>query len=162
MIPEWDERYLEYRPNHRTGLIIRTAIFTPAAVVGLILTVVAILGLPNSIILLILVGIGTLAVGVEAYQGLTDLFAQPLHSRGRIERKWQKSRFLFFGRVNYLLVATRPDEADADAKSKDRLFEVGPVAAREMNLGDEVIVLHWPRTNAIITLEAGKRWTKQD
>jgi hypothetical protein len=162
VIPEWDDRYLEYRPNHRTGLIIRTAIFTPAAVVGLILLAVAILGLPNSIILLVLVGIGTVAVCVEAYQGLHDLFAKPVLSRGRIERKWQKSRFLFFGRVNYLLVAAREDGADPESKPKDRLLEVGPVSARELNLGDEVIVRHWPGTNTIITLEAGERWTTKD
>lgn len=162
MIPEWDERYLEYRPNHRTGLMIRTALFTPAAVVGLVLVTIAILGLPNSIILLLIVGIGTVAVCVEAYQGIRDLMGQPMVSRGRIERKWQKSRFLFFGRVHYLLVAAREDGADPESKPKDRLLEVGPVAARELNLGDEVIFRHWPGTNTIITLEVGERWTKED
>lgn len=161
MIPEWDERYLEYRPNHRTGLIIRAALFTPAAIVGLVLLTVALLGLPNSIILLLIVGIGTVAVCVESYQSLKDLFAQPMRSRGRIERKWRKARFLIFGRVNYLLVATREEGADPDSKPKDRLFEVGEVTAREVTLGDEVIVLHWPGTNSILTLEAGERW-KQD
>ena len=161
MTPEWHDGYLEYRPNHRTGLLIRAAIFVPSAVVLSVLLIIAVMGLPNSIILFIFVGIGALAVNIEAYHTVFDLFSKPLTSRGRIERKWSKGRFLFFGKINYILVAAREVGADPDSKPRDRLFEVGAISAIELNLGDEVIVHHWPRTNAIVTLEAGER-AKQD
>ncbi|MCK9487358.1 MAG: hypothetical protein M0R73_11780 [Dehalococcoidia bacterium] len=151
-IPEWDERYLEYRPNHRVSLLIRAAIFVPAAVLLTTLLVFAALQLPGTIILVLFLGIGALAVDIEAYHTARDLASEPMTSRGRIERQWKKGRFLFFGRVNYLLVSAR-DEADPDANPRNRLFEVGAVAALELQPGDEVLTTHWPHTNAIIALE---------
>lgn len=155
-IPEWDERYLEYRPNHRVGLFIRAAIFVPSGLALTALLAFALLDLPRTILIVIFVGLGALAVDTEAYHSVRDLMAQPVTSRGRIQRKWKKGRFLFFGRVNYLLVSAR-DEADPDAKAKSRLFEVGELAARELEPGDEILALHWPHTNAIIALERTAR-----
>jgi len=137
--------------------MIRAVIFLPSALVLTGLLIIATMGLPNSIILFIFVGIGALAVNIEAYHTLFDLFATPMTSRGRIERKWSKGRFLFFGKINYILVAAREEGADPESKPRDRLFEVGPISAIELDLGDEVIVHHWPRTNAIVTLEVGDR-----
>ncbi len=150
--PPWDERYLEYRPNHRTGLVIRGVLFVPAAIVLTTLLAFAALGLPNTIIIVLFVGIGALAIDMEAYHTVRDLLAQPVTTRGRIERQWKKGRFLFLGRVNYLLVSAR-DESDPDAKPRTRLFEVGEIAARELQPGDEILTTHWPHTNAIIALE---------
>ncbi len=155
-IPEWDDRYLEYRPNHRVGLLIRTAIFVPSALLLTGLLVLALMELPSTILIVILLGLGALAVDMEAYHSVRDLMSEPVTSRGRIQRQWRKGRFLFFGRVNYLLVSTR-DPQDPDAKPKSRLFEVGAVSAMELQPGDEIEALHWPRTNTIVTLERTAR-----
>ncbi|MEX1023428.1 MAG: hypothetical protein WD058_09805 [Dehalococcoidia bacterium] len=156
MTPEWDERYLEYRANHRFALVRRAVLFVPAALILTGLLVIASLELPSSIILVIFLGIGALAIDVEAISTVRDLASAPITSRGRIERKWSKARFLFFGRVNYLLVAAREVTergVDTDLKPRDRLFEVGPIAAGELNLGDEVQAVHWPHTNQVVALE---------
>ncbi|MEI7926393.1 MAG: hypothetical protein WCI61_09430, partial [Chloroflexota bacterium] len=64
----------------------------------------------------------------------------PATTRGQVARLWKKSRFLFAGRVDYMLV---------DRK----LFEVNPISATELHEGDEVIVEHWPHTNVLISLQ---------
>lgn len=153
-MPEYDDRrYLEYRHNHRFALIRRAVIYVPGAVALTSLLVWAALGLPSTVVIVIFLSVGALAIDIEAYQSLRDLSASPVTSRGLVQRKWSKGRFLFFGRVHYLLVSTRGVDMPPDTKPKDRLFEVGPIAARELDLGDEVEILHWPHTNTVITLE---------
>ena len=154
--PQWDERYLEYRPNHRVSLLIRAAIFVPSGLLITVLLLIAVRDLPGTILIVIFLGLGALALDTEGYQTTRDLFSQPMTSRGRVRRQWKKGRFLFFGRVNYLLAEAR-DEADPDSKAKTRLFEVGEIAARELQPGDEILVTHWPHTNAIIALERTAR-----
>lgn len=135
-----DDRYLEQRDNHRAIVVRRAIIFTPGAIILTGLFLFSLMHLWSSIIMAILVGIAALAVNIEAISALRDLGDEPVTSRGRINRLWSKARFLFFGRVHYLLL---------DRK----LFEVDPIAAAELQPGDEVEIRHWPHTNVIITLE---------
>src|SRR3546814_9292274 len=103
-IPPWDERFLEYRPNHRTGLLVRAAIFVPGGILLTVLLALALRGLPSTIVIVVIVGLGALAVDMEAYQSVRDLTSHPMTSRGPIERKWRKGRFPFLARANSLLV----------------------------------------------------------
>jgi hypothetical protein len=135
-----DDRYLEQRHNHRMILIRRALIFTPMAILFTGLFVFSLMHLWSSIVMAILVGIAALAVDVEAISALRDLRSQPISTRGRVDRLWSKARFLFFGRVHYMLV-------------ERKLFEVDAIAAAEVQLGDEVEIHHWPHTHIIITLE---------
>lgn len=136
-----DPRYLEQRFDHRAAVVKRAIIFVPGAVVLTGLLLLALVNLPSSIVMVVILGISALAVDVEAIAAVRDLPAEPIASRGRIDRLWDKSRFLFFfGRVNYLLLGRR-------------LFEISTPARMELQPGDEVEIFHWPHTNIVITLE---------
>ena len=139
-----DERYLEQRDNHRAIVIRRAIIFTPGAIILTGLFLFSLMHLWASIIMAILVGIAALAVDIEALSALRDLGARPATTRGRIHRLWSKARFLFFGRVHYMLIDRQ-------------LFEVDAIAAMELQPGDEVEIRHWPHTNVIVTLERTDR-----
>jgi hypothetical protein len=134
---------LEERPGHRAGLVRKAIIHTPAAAGALALTAIALLGLLQgnlgALIGLVIVGSLALALSFEAVAALRDLRSAPVTTRDRVARVWSKSRVLFFGRVHYLLV-------------KRRVFEIGPVAGAELRAGDEVEIVHWPHTNALVSL----------
>lgn len=140
-LPEYDpDRYLEYQPNHRLVVLRRVAIFVPIGALFTWLLLVAIGNLPGSIIGVVILGICALAIDYEAVHALRDLAARPQETRGPVQRLWTKSRVLWMGRVNYLVV-------------EKRLFEVSEITSRELRVGDEVAILHWPHTNVILTVE---------
>jgi len=76
----------------------------------------------------------------ELVAALRDLRAEPVVCEGVADRIWKKSRFLFFGRQDYLLV-------------EGKVFEIGAVAATELQGGQRVSICHWPHTMRVITLE---------
>ncbi len=148
-LPPYDpSRYLEYNPGTRMTIYRRVALLVPAGILFTIMLAVALMNLPDTILVVIVFAICALALDVEAVNALRDLPAKPVVTRGKIERRWSKGRFLFFGRVHYLLI-------------ERRLFEVGPVASAELHLGDEVIIEHWPHTNVVVTLERAPAATPQ-
>ncbi len=151
------DRYLEYRDNSRFGIWRQAAIYVPS---GLLLTALLVVGmqhLPNSIIAVVVLTLFTLPVNIEAIQAVRDLLRrEPVTSRGVVERQWAKSRFLFLGRVRYVLANLRRVEdgrVDAGRKPKGSLFEVGELANMQLHPGDEIEVVHWPHTNMVVSLE---------
>ena len=143
-MPEYDPIYLEYRVNHRLALYRRAAIFVPAAVILSGLAIWSALGLPQTFVMVLLFGLFALAADAEAISTLRDLRSTPTTTVGRVGRSWNKGRFLVFGRVHYIMV-------------QRKLFEIGPITARELDYGDEVTITHWPHTNSIITLKVSAR-----
>ncbi len=141
--------YLEQRANHRTALVRRAILLTPTAIVITGLVAYSAQYLPASLMPAIILAICAIAVDFEAISTLRDLRAEPTTTRGQIARLWKKSKYLFIGRVDYMLV--------------DRLlFEIGPIAAAELRPGDEVVVEHWPHTTMVISLarDRGQRATR--
>ncbi len=132
---------VEAHPKHRQTLLRRTALYAPSAVVATAVLIYALWPshLPQSLFMAIIIGLFTIPLDMEAVAALRDLLAQPVVTEGRIERKWSKARFAFFGRVHYILVG------------KD-LFEVGPVAGLELQLGDQVRVEHWPHSHTLVSV----------
>lgn len=130
---------VEAHPKHRQTLLRRTALYVPSAVVATAILAYAMFSLPQSLIMVIIVGIFTIPLDMETIAALRDLPAQPVVTEGRIDRKWSKARFAFFGRVHYLLV-------------DKNLFEVGPVAGLELQLGDQVRIEHWPHSNTLVSV----------
>lgn len=144
-LPEYDnQRYLEYRPDHRTALVRRTALLGVMGLIATPLFIVAVLNLPNSWIAALIFGVMAFSADMEVLSALRDLRARPVTTVGRVGKTWRKGRFLFFGSIFYVMV-------------NGRLFELGPVAAHELQRGDEVSIYHWPHTNQIITLERTRR-----
>ncbi len=135
-----DLRYVEQQPNHRRTLVRRAVLLAPLAIVMTGVLLYAIASLPSSIVMVIIVGIGTIAVDVEAIAALRDLRSRPVSTRGVIGRIWKKSRYLFLGRVDYMLIG-------------HALFEISAIAATELQAGDEVIVEHWPHSNLVISID---------
>ncbi|MQC17899.1 MAG: hypothetical protein DWG80_02355 [Chloroflexi bacterium] len=156
-------RVLEERDNPRFAVIRRAVIYVPAAIVLTGLLVMALLNLPGSIIAVILLSLGALAVNVEAYQSVADLLGSgPVTSAATVERKWKKSRLLFVGRIHYLMVSARPmavseGQAETPVPPKARLFEIKAATAELLEPGDEVEVVHWPHTNAVVSMTLVQR-----
>lgn len=134
-----DRNMLEERSNTRTSVMIRAAILTPMAIVLLGLLGLSSTYLPDSFLAVFVLTLGGIPAAIEAIAAIRDLSAAPTTTRGSVMRLWKKSRFLFAGRVDYMLV---------DRK----LFEINAITASELHEGDEVIVEHWPHTNILITL----------
>ncbi len=134
---------LEEYPRHRAGLVRKVMIHAPAAAGTLVLTAIALLGVLQgnlgALVGLVIVGGLAFALSFEAAGALRDLRSAPVMTRDRVGRVWSKSRVLFFGRVHYMLV-------------ERRVFEIGPVAEAELRPGDEVEIVHWPHTNALVSL----------
>ena len=134
-----DLRILEERTNSRSSVILRAALLTPMA-----LLLLALLGwsanfLPSSFLAVTVLTLGGIPAAIEAISAIRDLKAQPATTRGVVVRLWHKSRYLFVGRVDYMLVSRK-------------LFEINAITATELHEGDEVVVEHWPHTNIVISL----------
>ena len=136
----FDPNVLEERANTRTSVVLRAVILTPTAIVLLLLLGLSASYLPASFLAVLVLTLGGIPAAIEAIAALRDLRATPTTTRGQVARLWKKSRFLFAGRVDYMLV---------DRK----LFEVNALTATELHEGDEVIVEHWPHTNVLISLQ---------
>lgn len=130
---------LESRANSRRSVVLRAVILTPMAVLLLSLLAISVQYLPSSFLAVTVLALGGIPAGIEAYSAIRDLRTEPITTRGTIRRLWKKTRFLFFGRVDYMLV-------------ERRLFEINAVTAMELRDGDEVEIVHWPRTNVLISL----------
>jgi hypothetical protein len=134
-----DDEFLERRPDHRAALLRRAAFMTPAAIVATALLFYSAQYLPQSLLPLILLALCAVAIDIEAIATLRDLGAKPVVTRGRIDRLWKKSRYLFLGRVDYMLVGRT-------------LFEINAISATELRLGEAVVVEHYPHTAMVISL----------
>lgn len=134
-----DPRVLEERPNSRTSVILRAVLLTPLAVALLALLGLSVTYLPSSFLAVTVLTLGGIPAAIEAVSAIRDLNARPVITRGAVARLWKKSRYLFVGRVDYMLV-------------NRKLFEVSAVSATELHEGDEVVIEHWPHTNIVISL----------
>ncbi|TAK77265.1 MAG: hypothetical protein EPO16_05785 [Dehalococcoidia bacterium] len=134
-----DPDVLEMHAAHRRALLLRGLVYIPSALIATVLFFYALTALPQSVIMVVIVGIFTVPLDMEAVAVIRDLPAQPVVTEGRIERKWDKARFAFFGRVHYLIV-------------EKKLFEVGALAAMELQLGDRVRVEHWPHSHVLVSI----------
>lgn len=130
---------VEAYPKHRRTLLRRAVLYGPSAALATAILVYALFFLPQSLIMVVIIGLFAIPLDMEAVAAVRDLPAQPMVTEGRIERKWSKSRFAFFGRVHYLLV-------------DKKLFEVGPVAGIELQLGDQVRLEHWPHSHTLVSV----------
>ncbi|TAJ20765.1 MAG: hypothetical protein EPO65_02870 [Dehalococcoidia bacterium] len=130
---------IEDHPKHRQALLRRTAYLAPGALLSTVILVYALTSLPQSLIMVFIVGIFAIPLDMEAVAALRDLSASPVTTEGRVERMWSKARFAFIGKVTYILV-------------ENKLFELGPVAGMELRLGDQVRVEHWPHSHTLVRI----------
>jgi hypothetical protein len=134
---------LEEHAATRNPILRNALIYTPAAVVTGGLFFVSLFELLSGnagatlpTILLSLVGF---ALVYEAIAALRDLRSAPVVTEGEVDRVWKKSKLLIFGRQDYLLV-------------QKQVFEVGPITAIELSVGQTVSIRHWPRTRRVVSV----------
>lgn len=151
------DRFLEHRDNARFAIWRQAAIYVPSGVLLTSLLALGILNLPNAIIAVVVLTLFALPVDIEGIQAVRDLVRrEPVTSRGVVDRQWAKSRFLFLGRVRYVLAELRRVEdgqVDPGRKPSRSLFEVAELTNMQLTPGDRIEVVHWPHTNAIVSLE---------
>ena len=138
-------RLIEEARHHRAAVARAAMMWTPltiAALVGEGLLLRSVLGGNlGTIFGLIIVGIMVMAPAFMSIAALRDLRASPVTTEGNVERLWNKTTFLFFGRNYYLLV-------------NGHVFSISLEAYRELfpRMGREVRVRHWPHTDIVISL----------
>lgn len=134
---------LEEHSSTRTPIWRNAVIYTPAALLVIWLFYWSLSGLLSGnagatlpAILLALVGF---ALIYESQAALRDLRSEPIVTEGEVDRIWKKSKLLIFGRQDYLLV-------------NKQVFEVGPITATELSVGQTVSIQHWPHTTRVVTV----------
>ena len=138
-------RLIEEARHHRAAVIRAAVMWTPltlAALTGEGLLLRAVLGGNLSAIFgLAIVGMMVMAPAFMSIAALRDLRSSPITTEGRVERLWNKSTFLIFGRNYYLLM-------------NGRVFSISLDAYRELfpRTGSEAKVRHWPYTDIVISL----------
>ncbi|MEE8422142.1 MAG: hypothetical protein V3S31_05125 [Dehalococcoidia bacterium] len=134
---------LEKRSDHRAALVRKAMIHVPATIGALAISAALFVSLLQGnlgvLIGLTIIGIIGFAVGFEANASLRDLQAEPVTTRGEVLRAWSKGRFLFIGTIFYVHVG-------------GRVFELERPTFANIENGDTLEIVHWPRTNIIITL----------
>ena len=94
-------------------------------------------------------GLPAFAFGYEALTAARDLRAEPMMTRGRIARMWNKGTILWMTRAYYLLVEL---PGAAGAKPRQRFFVISQEAYLQLEEGRTVEVEHWPHTNTVLSL----------
>jgi hypothetical protein len=137
------ELLVEERDDHRSRLLRTVFIYTPGGVIATTLFVIAALSLLSgnvgAIFATVIMGLIAFAIDYEALSALRDLRAEPTVTEGQVLRKWSKGRIAIFGRVHYVLIGRA-------------VFEIGPVAAAELQNGDHLRIEHWPHTHGVIAV----------
>jgi hypothetical protein len=135
---------IEERPLDRHLIVRNVLIYGPTAlvVVALLVTSVNALvgGNAGAVLPAFVLAIISFATLYELIAALRDLRAEPVVIEGTADRIWKKSKFIIFGRQDYLLV---------DRK----VFEIGPLAATDLKVEQRVSIRHWPHTMRVITIE---------
>lgn len=138
---------IEERPLDRRLIVRNVLIYGPTALVVvslLILSVASIFdGRAGAFLPGIILAIISFAVVFELIAALRDLRSEPTVTEGVVDRIWKKSRFLIFGRQDYVLVSRK-------------VFEVGVLSATELKVDQHVSIRHWPYTMRVITLERSR------
>ena len=132
---------LEPGRRARRGVIRGAILYGPAFVVITALTIFNLIrgleGHDGAWILFGLSGLMMVLLGVGALASLRDLFAVPVETQGRMQRKWTKAD-LFLLRGHYVMVRRRVYRIGAD------LYLAMP------DVDGWLSITHYPHTNAII------------
>jgi hypothetical protein len=134
---------LEQHTSARRPIWRNAVIYTPAALIIVVLFFVSLFGLlagkAGAILPVILLGLVGFAFVFESLAALRDLRSEPTVTEGEVDRIWKKSKLLIFGRQDYLLV-------------RKQVFEIGPISATELSIGQTVSIQHWPHTMRVIAV----------
>jgi hypothetical protein len=134
---------LEERRSHRRTVIRKAAMYTPGAILAIVLLGISIwsivggsYGAAIPAFLLSLIG---LALTFEAIAALRDLVAAPETTSGIIRRAWTKRMWLGLFRSHYVLVSKN-------------VFDISIVSYSQVAEGDNLEVVHWPHSKVVVSV----------
>lgn len=138
-LPGWSQP----EGSARRGVVRSAIFFTPlfiAAFAGFAAALVAVAAGNggNLIIVLVIAGLLALLLGFQALGALLDTNAELKETTGQIRRKWRRSDFIFW-KSHYIRVG-------------GGIFKVDPVAFELLQQGQEIAILHLPRTCSVESL----------
>lgn len=134
---------LEERQKHRRTVIRQALMYTPCAVLVLLLLGISLVSIASgrygAIIPAVILGLVALALVSQSIAALRDLYAEPTTTTGTIRRAWSKGMVLGFFRSYYVLV-------------NRAVFDVGVVVYAQVQEGDRLEVQHWPHSKTVISV----------
>jgi hypothetical protein len=135
--------FLEERPKHRRTVIRQALLYTPGAVVAVVLLAISvwsiIQGSYGALIAAVILALVSLALVTQSIAAVRDLFAQPVTTTGMVRRAWTKGFLLGLVRSHYLLVGRG-------------VFDVGVVIYSQTQDGDRLEIRHWPHSKTVISV----------
>jgi len=142
-----DDLYLQFNDERssKRSVWIRVSLFVPLSLCCCLLLAWLIGSLPQTTVGLVVVSIFSVAIFIEGFSVVRDIFSQPIITEARISRLWQKGRLLIFGQVYYLLI-------------DKKLFEISAFAYHQLKANPKpyVRIHHWPHSNVVISIQSVK------
>jgi hypothetical protein len=143
---------IEERANHRRTVLRMAALYTPAALVAVGLAGASVFNMLTSswaaVVGVLLFSPVAFATSYQAITALRDLGAQPVVTRGILERAWDKGTVLWLTRSYYALVTT--PRADGREGRDRHVFVISQEAYLQLEEGSNVEIEHWPHTHTVI------------
>jgi len=140
-----DDLYLQFNEERssKRSVWIRVSLFVPLSLCCCLLLAWLIRSLPQTTVGLVVVSIFSVAIFIEGFSVVRDIFSQPVITEARISRLWQKGRLIIFGQVYYLLI-------------DKRLFEISAFAYHQLKAITKpyVRIHHWPHSNIVISIQS--------
>lgn len=150
---------LRTEPRARRAVVRMAVLYTPLTIAMVVLAAIALFNLLNgafaAVIGVVIFGIISFATGYQAWTALRDLRAEPVRTRGIVDRAWDKGTVLWITRAHYALVRS-PLPGDAERFAR-RVFVLPEDVYREIAEGGEVEIDHLPHTNTVLRFAAVKR-----
>lgn len=147
---------LSEHPSARRTIVRMALMYTPAAIVAGVVGALALANLLSgsfgAIVGVVILGTIAVAAGFQGVTALRDLGAQPVTTRGVVERAWDKGTVLWMSRAYYALVSS-PRADDSNDRHR-RVFVVSQPAYLQISEGSNVEVEHWPHTNTVVRLSS--------
>ena len=113
---------------------------TLAAIIVLIVPLSSLLGgRYGAVIPLTIIAVVVLALAFQTLMALRDLRAEPLFTRGEVQRMWTKGGLLWFFRSHFVMVDRQ-------------VFVVPPEMWVRVDEGEMVEAHHWPHTHTVIRM----------
>jgi hypothetical protein len=132
---------LEERQNHRRTVIRQAIMYTPGAIIVIVLLSISvwsiIQGSYGALLAAFILTLVTLALVTQSIAAIRDLFAAPTTTTGLIRRAWTKGFWLGLFRSHYVLVGRS-------------VFDVGIVVYSQIQEGDRLEIEHWPHSKTVI------------
>ena len=128
-------------PRHRRTLRRMALMYGPLTIAALLVALVPLAslldGTGGAVVPLVLLLVVAAALAFQAVTALRDLRAEPMFTRGEVQRTWTKGGLLWFFRSHFMMV-------------NRQVFVVPPEVWVKVSEGELVECHHWPHTRTVM------------